>query len=331
MSPSDVVKGPGELRVLGHELTFDLTQCLPLVIIEHHGPPQDALGGCPQRGGPHLGSPVRQPTRRSLPPGSRPGVKPQSACVRGPAAPLPPANFTPATLLMLGRRTCATSDRVRFSRPHRDGRDLSRTRCHRPRPGGDERRTAQQGRKRRGAQPAGLDAPPLNGDCRRPRHGAGAHRCGLVLAAVGAGDQQSATDQQSMRRPGGAGAAHDGEALLARLSALYRDELHRMELALRLPIWHDGRDQPPVLHETIAGSPPGVPSVVTPTVPPDQQSMSRTVGSFDLHLGPGAGSALTSCCWISVGLLAHEGNVRTASIGVPRMAASIVRSAVHRP
>jgi DNA-binding MarR family transcriptional regulator len=36
----------------------------------------------------------------------------------------------------------------------------------------------------------------------------------------------------------------DGEAILARLSALHRDELRRMELALSLPIWHDERDPP---------------------------------------------------------------------------------------
>jgi DNA-binding MarR family transcriptional regulator len=36
----------------------------------------------------------------------------------------------------------------------------------------------------------------------------------------------------------------DGEATLARLSALHRDELRRMELALRLPTWHDERDRP---------------------------------------------------------------------------------------
>jgi DNA-binding MarR family transcriptional regulator len=36
----------------------------------------------------------------------------------------------------------------------------------------------------------------------------------------------------------------NGEAILARLSALHRDELRRMELALSLPIWHDERDRP---------------------------------------------------------------------------------------
>jgi DNA-binding MarR family transcriptional regulator len=36
----------------------------------------------------------------------------------------------------------------------------------------------------------------------------------------------------------------DGEAILARLSALHRDELRRMELALSLPIWHDERERP---------------------------------------------------------------------------------------
>jgi DNA-binding MarR family transcriptional regulator len=36
----------------------------------------------------------------------------------------------------------------------------------------------------------------------------------------------------------------DGEAILARLSALHRDELRRMELALSLPAWHDERDRP---------------------------------------------------------------------------------------
>jgi hypothetical protein len=36
----------------------------------------------------------------------------------------------------------------------------------------------------------------------------------------------------------------DGEAILARLSALHRDELRRMELALSLPTWHDERDRP---------------------------------------------------------------------------------------
>ena len=36
----------------------------------------------------------------------------------------------------------------------------------------------------------------------------------------------------------------DGEAILARLSALHRDELRRMELALSLPTWHDEHDRP---------------------------------------------------------------------------------------
>ena len=36
----------------------------------------------------------------------------------------------------------------------------------------------------------------------------------------------------------------DGEAILARLSALHRDELRRMELALSLPTWHDEHDGP---------------------------------------------------------------------------------------
>jgi DNA-binding MarR family transcriptional regulator len=35
-----------------------------------------------------------------------------------------------------------------------------------------------------------------------------------------------------------------GEQVLARLSALHRDELRRMELALSLPSWHDERDRP---------------------------------------------------------------------------------------
>jgi hypothetical protein len=36
----------------------------------------------------------------------------------------------------------------------------------------------------------------------------------------------------------------DGEAILARLSVLDRDELCRMKLALSLPTWHDERDRP---------------------------------------------------------------------------------------
>jgi DNA-binding MarR family transcriptional regulator len=35
----------------------------------------------------------------------------------------------------------------------------------------------------------------------------------------------------------------NGEAILARLSALHRDELRRMELALSLPTWHDDYDR----------------------------------------------------------------------------------------
>jgi DNA-binding MarR family transcriptional regulator len=35
----------------------------------------------------------------------------------------------------------------------------------------------------------------------------------------------------------------NGEAILARLSALHRDELRRMELALSLPTWHDEQDR----------------------------------------------------------------------------------------
>jgi DNA-binding MarR family transcriptional regulator len=31
----------------------------------------------------------------------------------------------------------------------------------------------------------------------------------------------------------------DGEAILARLSALHRDELSRMDVTMSLPIWHD--------------------------------------------------------------------------------------------
>jgi DNA-binding MarR family transcriptional regulator len=37
----------------------------------------------------------------------------------------------------------------------------------------------------------------------------------------------------------------DGEAILGRLSALHRDELRRMEAALRLPRWHDAAGGPP--------------------------------------------------------------------------------------
>jgi DNA-binding MarR family transcriptional regulator len=37
----------------------------------------------------------------------------------------------------------------------------------------------------------------------------------------------------------------DGEAILTRLSALHRDELSRMQLALSLPTWHDERHRPP--------------------------------------------------------------------------------------
>ena len=35
----------------------------------------------------------------------------------------------------------------------------------------------------------------------------------------------------------------NGEAILTRLSALHRDELRRMELALSLPTWHDDYDR----------------------------------------------------------------------------------------
>jgi hypothetical protein len=35
----------------------------------------------------------------------------------------------------------------------------------------------------------------------------------------------------------------DGEAILARLSALHRDELRRLELTLTLPSWHDMADR----------------------------------------------------------------------------------------
>jgi DNA-binding MarR family transcriptional regulator len=37
--------------------------------------------------------------------------------------------------------------------------------------------------------------------------------------------------------------SENGEAILARLSALHRDELRRMELVLSLPTWHDERDR----------------------------------------------------------------------------------------
>jgi len=37
----------------------------------------------------------------------------------------------------------------------------------------------------------------------------------------------------------------DGETILARLSALHRDALRRMELALGLPIWHGEPHRPP--------------------------------------------------------------------------------------
>jgi DNA-binding MarR family transcriptional regulator len=55
----------------------------------------------------------------------------------------------------------------------------------------------------------------------------------------------------------------DGEAILARLSALHRDELRRMELALSLPRWHDEGDRPggrvagPTAPDLPAGGPCG--------------------------------------------------------------------------
>jgi DNA-binding MarR family transcriptional regulator len=79
------------------------------------------------------------------------------------------------------------------------------------------------------------------------------------------------------RHPGDARAVQvlltkDGEAILTRLSALHRDELRRMELALRPPAWHDGQG-----HRPVDGS-PDQPSDEPTSTP---RTNERSISDFD--------------------------------------------------